>query len=312
MNFNRKIAILGGTSHIAKNLILRFGTQYELMIFCRNIIGMREFLERNIPIASYEILPYEKFASGLYEVIINCVGIADPKKQKDDPYECFRVSELFDNMAIDYVKAHFNVKYVYFSSGAVFGTDFSEPVSQNSIAAFCPNKLRLSDCYRIAKLNSETKHRCLDNLPIVDIRIFSFFSRYIDLGAGFFLSEVAKCLIQKMLFKTNKNDIIRDYISPDDLYALISSVISMKQVNIALDALSVKPVKKSELMEMFSRKFGLKVELLDTEISTVSGKKSEYFSTNNIAEKVLNIKPKQTSLEGVEWEMVEILKLYLE
>jgi hypothetical protein len=279
-----------------------------LSLFSRNTVAIQKFLESEKPSAYCEVMPYSAFASGSYDVIINCVGIADPKKQKDAPYESFRVTELFDNMAIEYIQSHFGIKYINFSSGAVFGTDFYEPVSEYSIAVFYPNKLVLGDYYRISKINAEAKHRCLKDFTIIDIRVFSFFSRYIDLEAGFMLAEVAKCLIQKKPFKTNKNDIIRDYISPDDLYALISSVISMKQVNIALDALSVKPVKKSELMEMFSRKFGLKVELLDTEISTVSGKKSEYFSTNNIAEKVLNIKPKQTSLEGVEWEMLAMVK----
>jgi len=310
MNLDYKIAILGGTSHIAKNLILRFNARYELIIFCRNFIAMREFLEINIPIASYKILPYEKFVSGVYDVIINCIGIADPKKQKSDPYESFRVTEYFDSMAIDYVKSHPSVKYINLSSGAVFGTEFNEPISEESKAIFYPNKLCLGDCYRMAKLNSEAKHRCLTPLQIVDIRIFSFFSRYIDLEAGFFLSEVAKCLLLKRPFITNASDMTRDYISPDDLYALIVAIISRESGNVVLDAHSAQPVKKSELLKLLSSEFHLVVEYNNSEIFTLSGDKSEYFSITKTVESLLNIFPTQTSLEFIQSELKEIINNY--
>lgn len=273
-----RIAILGATSQIAKNLIVRFGPEDELFLFCRNAEAALSFLESEKPKARGTVLPFDSFPSGTYDAVINCVGIADPRKQKADPYQSFVVTERFDNLALEYLRSRPETRYVNFSSGAVFGTEFPEPVTEDSTATFRPNDLRPADCYRIAKLNAEAKHRCLRDLAIVDIRVFSFFSRHIDLDAGFLLSEIVRCLLEKKPFRTNPEDIVRDYISPDDLFRLVARVLESPPMNAVVDAASAAPVRKFELLSALQKEFGLVVEVSGDTGHTVSGRKSEYYS----------------------------------
>ena len=308
---SRRIAILGATSQIAKNLIVRFGPDDELFLFCRNAAAMNAFLESERPKAPGTVLPFDSFPTGTYDAVINCVGIADPRKQKADPYQSFSVTERFDDMALDYLRSHAGTRYINFSSGAVFGAEFPEPVVEGSTATFCPNNLKPADCYRIAKLNAEAKHRCLSDLAIVDIRVFSFFSRYIDLNAGFLLSEIARCLLEKRPFRTNSEDIVRDYISPDDLFRLVERVLESPPANAAVDAVSAAPVRKFELLDAMEKEFGLVVEVSGDTGHTVSGKKSEYYSKNGAAAQVLGFISQRTSLESVKYEIAAIcISLY--
>ncbi|MGD9941552.1 MAG: NAD-dependent epimerase/dehydratase family protein, partial [Clostridia bacterium] len=300
MRTKLSIALLGATSHIAKNLIVRFGADVELFLFCRNEARMNEFLAQEKPVATCHSLGYDVFQTGKYDVVINCVGVGDPRKQKIDPYESFVVTERFDNLALDYAKKHPAVRYINFSSGAVFGADFDSPVDENSLAVFKPNDLQVSDAYRIAKLNAEAKHRCLSYLQLVDIRVFSFFSRFIDLDAGFLMSEIARCVIGKTPLRTNSVDIVRDYISPDDLFNLVFCIIENSSVlNLAIDARSKMPVKKTELIQTISDVYGLEVEIQNVRFDTVSGAKNEYYSKNNKAFDLIGTIPEYTSLECV-------------
>jgi len=255
------------------------------------------------------VLTYEVFMSGEYEAIINCVGIADPRKQKADPYECFSVTEHFDNLALDYIKNHEGCRYINFSSGAVFGTEFHEPVGENSSAKFLPNSLGTADYYRIAKLNAEVKHRCLSDLAIVDIRVFSFFSRYIDVEAGFLLSEVACCLRDGRPFRTVSSDMFRDYVSPRDLFSLVTLILLEKPLNTVVDAYSAKPAKKSELLDLFSSCYGLIVETVEENTVTVSGLKSVYYSLNRNAYNLYAFIPDDTSVACVNSEMNELISI---
>jgi hypothetical protein len=269
---------------------------------------MKTFLSRESPAASCEILSYNDFFCGAYDAIINCVGIADPNKQVSNPYESFVVTERFDNMAIEYAKANAGTRYVNFTSGAIFGTEFQNPVHEDTIAEFHPNSLVPADCYRISKLNSEAKHRFLPDLPIVDIRIFSFFSRFIDLNAGFMLSEIAKCVLEEKPFKTTASDIVRDYISPEDLFLLLSKILSANPMNVAFDARSVKETRKFEILAALHDKFNLKIETVGEGQSSSLGQKRSYYSMSSLARDVMHFNASCTSLECIEQEMTSLLK----
>lgn len=303
----RKIAILGATSQIAKNLIVRFGDKDRLSLFCRNADSLNAFLEAERPDAEFEVSPFERFPDGEYDAVINCVGIADPKKQKADPCQSFVVTERFDNLALEYLLRHPDTRYINFSSGVVFGTEFPEPVTDSSKAVFSPNALGPADYYRVAKLNAEAKHRCRSDLAIVDIRVFSFFSRYIDLNAGFLLSEIVRCLLENRTFKTNPEDIVRDYISPDDLFRLVECVLEAPPVNTVVDARSAMPVRKFELLDMMKREFGLLVEVSGQTEHTVSGKKSEYYSMSRVMEIRFGFFSRHTSITGIKREISVLL-----
>ena len=77
-----KIAILGSTGHIGKNLTYYFGKEknYELFLFTRDDksgtnISVECELKNN-----FSIRNYDEFNDSKYDVVINCVGLSDPAK----------------------------------------------------------------------------------------------------------------------------------------------------------------------------------------------------------------------------------------
>lgn len=254
------IAILGSTSHVAKNLIDRFNKD-ELYLFSRSRNNLDSFIDGN------------------YSAIINCVGIGTPNKLKEIGSGIFRLTEYYDNLILDYLSNYGGI-YINFSSGIV-----------NSHAG------SLKHDYRIAKLYSEAKHRA-SNLNIIDIRIFAFFSRYIDLKAGFFITEIINCIKEEKEFITGDNNIVRDYIHPDDLFNLVNICIN-KKINDHIDAYSLKPITKFEILNYFEATYGLKYRVIPgTAGGHASGTEDNYFSKNHKAD-LLGYKPKYSAMDSI-------------
>jgi nucleoside-diphosphate-sugar epimerase len=304
-----RIAILGATSQIAKNLISFFllDPQYELFLFARNETAVYEFLRTIGARSAPQILPFSAFPSGKYEAVINCVGIADPLKQKAAGIELFRLTERYDNLVLDYLDSHEQTVYVNFSSGAVYGTAFDAGVTEESIATIAINNIMPADYYRIAKLNSEAKHRAMSDRRIIDLRVFSFFSRFVDLEAGFLLCEMTRCAREHRVFHTNAVDIVRDYVAPSDLFALVELCLRKSNENIAFDVYSAKPVRKSELIDLFAREFGLETCRDAMDRVSITGTKFSYCSSNSTANRVLKYSPILTSIDAIRSETLGLL-----
>lgn len=304
-----KIAILGATSHIGKGLIYYFSKdkKYQLFLFARAPQRVKSFLKYNSikPMASPA--GYNNFFKNKHDVIINCVGIGSPSKLKEHIASIFQLTETYDNMVIDYLKIHPCVRYINFSSGAIYGSNFREPVQDNSTAHIAVNNIGPQDYYSIAKINSETKHRALCKLNIVDIRVFSYFSRFIDIDAGYFITDIIKSIKQKSKFITNSRDFIRDYLHPFDLFNFVKVIIEGGFFNAAIDAYSRAPVSKFLLMDYFSKTYGLKYKLNRT-IGSVcpTGIKNAYYSISRKAT-ALGYKPKFSSIETIAAETKYIL-----
>ena len=67
--------------------------------------------------------------------------------------------------------------------------DFSVPVDESTYSKWGINHISEADYYGIAKLNSEVKLRALKDLNIVDLRVFGYFSRFIDLEVTVFANR---------------------------------------------------------------------------------------------------------------------------
>jgi nucleoside-diphosphate-sugar epimerase len=304
-----RVAILGATSHIAKNLISCFlrDSRYELFLFARNQGPVSQFLKVTQGDLSPGVFGFESFSSGHYDAVINCVGIADPQKQKTAGVEIFRLTERFDDLILDYLAGHERTVYINFSSGAVYGTAFDAGVEADTVASIAVNAIEPADYYRIAKLNAEAKHRAMADRAIIDLRVFSFFSRFIDLGSGFLLAEMIRCVIDRRPFHTDAVDIVRDYVAPSDLFALVQVCIASGGVNRPIDAFSAAPIRKSEIIAFFSRDFGLEA-LVDEEahVST-TGLKLAYYSANHAAASQLGYVPVLTSRDTIRDEANKII-----
>jgi len=311
LSMKSRIAIIGATSHIAKGLINSFlnSTDDFIYLFARNISGVNNFLESNkFKSDKYRVLSFDRFRDNLYDVVINCVGIADPGKQKEAGSSIFFLTETFDNMILDYLKDHIETLYINFSSGAVYGTDFDKPVDSKSSAKIMVNDITDKDYYRITKLYSEAKHRSLKEYNIVDLRIFSYFSRFIDLESSFFMTDIVKSLLNKTEIVTTEVDTVRDYIGTEDLFRLVR-LVADKPFNGVWDCYSAAPVRKFEILDDFYVRFGLRFQInKSAAVLQSTGSKNIYFSLNRKAEE-FGYRPQKNSLECLIGETKLILGL---
>jgi nucleoside-diphosphate-sugar epimerase len=304
-----KIAILGATSHIAKNLVYYFRQESrdELFLFARNQGAVRDFLKSTKDDVAPIVFGFDSFSGGDYDAVINCVGIADPQKQKNAGVDLFRLTERFDDLALDYLAGHEKTVYINFSSGAVYGTAFDSGVEGNAVASIAVNGITSADYYRIAKLNAEAKHRAMPDRNIIDLRVFSFFSRFIDLESGFLLTEMLRCVIERQPFYTNAVDIVRDYVAPSDLFSLVKLCVASSGINQPMDVFSAEPIRKSELIALFSCDFGLETRIDEEDHVSTTGAKLTYYSANHVATSLLNYIPALTSRDAVRDEANEII-----
>ncbi|WP_019556957.1 NAD-dependent epimerase/dehydratase family protein [Thiomicrorhabdus arctica] len=307
-----KIAILGATSQIAKDLIISFSeyTDYECVLFSRDVARVdKQFLDLNIKI-SYLNLTYESFSEhDAYDVIINFVGVGDPAAAKKMGADIFAITEHYDNLALNYLKVHPGCKYIFISSGAVYGGSFETPVNENTQATVTINNLKETDWYAIAKLYAEAKHRALSDYSIIDVRVFNYFSHTQDMNTRFLITDIVRAIQMKEVFKTSPENIVRDFITPDGFFDLVQAIIKAKPTNIALDCYTKSPVEKLVLLSELESRFGLPVEISDfTDVVNATGSKLKYFSLNKIAE-MIGYAPQKTSLEGIVEQLMLIDKL---
>ena len=248
----------------------------------------------------YQVQEYSEFGNHQkYDVIINFVGIGDPAKAQKMGSDIFKVTEQYDDMALEYLKQHRKTKYIFLSSGAVYGGDYKDPVKKDTLATININNLATTDWYAIAKLYAEARHRSLPDLSIVDIRVFNYFSHTQNINARFLITDIVRALKNGEVFKTSPDNVIRDFITPPDFYNLIQAIIDYKPLNTALDCYTKSPVEKFNLLSEIESKFGLNYEV-DENLNVVNatGAKFNYYSENKIA-KDIGYNPGSTSLESI-------------
>jgi len=303
MNGCETVAILGATSHIAKNLVRLFLAQGDvrLVLFAREPACAAAFAGMHAPAGTeFATPPLSGFAGGEYDLIVNCIGFGEPRRLQASGGSLFTVTEQYDNLVLQYLAGHPDCIYVNMSSGAVYRGAFGAPVEDDTPAVFRVNEPHPADSYAVAKLHSEIKHRAAVGCNIFDLRIFSFYSRHIDPDAGFFLSDIVASISGGLPFVTGDNEIVRDYVHPEDLYALVRACACRRGLNCAVDVYSRAPVAKSELLEYFRRIWNLDVRMRkDSGTGGPSGNKDIYCSASRRAARLVGYDPKHTSLEAV-------------
>ena len=295
----KNIAIFGSTGHIGKNLISFFikNNDFKIFLFSRDIKKFESL--KMIFSDTMSFNTYDDFGKNEYDVIINCVGISNPNAFEKNSRSIFDTAEFYDTMVLDYLKNFPTTLYINLSSGAVFGREFDKPVDDSSTYKFDVNGINKGEMYSISKMYLESKHRSLPDLNIVDLRIFGFFSRFIDVNAGFFMSELLQALKNKSEFVTDKKDFVRDYVNPNDFYDLTKNCIANKKINDVFDVYSKEIISKFQILEECFNKFDLKFKLVE-KIESISptGVKKKYYSLSRKAEKI-NYSPQFSSLETI-------------
>ncbi len=310
INNRLKIAILGATGHIAKGLVENFitNTNHQLFLYSRSIDSFKNYPVK-LPQKRATTLMNDSFKQYRYDAIVNCVGVGDPQKVKESGGRIFLITEEFDQLVMNYLYEYPKCKYINFSSGAVYGKELNGIVSLESEFKLAVNNISDKDYYAIAKLNSEAKHRSFGELNIIDIRVFSYFSRYINLKTKYLITEILDSILHGKTFVTDSNDIVRDYIGPKDLFNLVDHCLKYpNHLNLAIDVYSKEPVKKTQILKFFTSNFQLKWRVESgLKILNATGMKSQYYSTNKTAE-IVGYKPASTSLEILGGEAKCILK----
>lgn len=310
MSDSIKIAILGATSQIAKDLILSSSEsdKFELWLFGREPAAIEEWIGEFTLSHVSQIQPYSNFAGDAeYDVIINFVGVGDPARAKEMGSEIFDITEKYDNMVLSYLDRHRETKYIFLSSGAIYGGGYQNPVDVDSIAKVDVNKLDSTQWYSVAKLNAEAKHRSRDSLSIIDVRVFNYFSHTQDMEARFLITDIVRAIRDKTVFETNSEDIIRDFITPPDFYNLIRAIIDAESINTAIDCYTKAPVSKSSLLSELEQDFNLRYLIQEScDSINATGLKLNYYSEAK-APKGIKFTPEDSSISGITREIGLVL-----
>lgn len=297
-----RIAILGATSQIAKDLVVSFSKydDHELVLFARNTHVVDQWLV-NVGLTNrYVSKSYEEIDNQKpFEALINFVGVGDPAKAIEMGSLIFDVTYKYDNLAINYLRQHPDCRYLFLSSGAVYGSNFEKPVDENTEAKISVNNLQPSDWYGVAKLYAECRHRALTEFSIIDIRVFNYFSHTQDMNARFLIADIANAIAEKIVLHTSAENIIRDYLHPEDFHLLVTRLLLLSKINCAVDCFSKTPIDKFSLLSVMNKNFGLQYKVND-EASFINstGKKTFYLSLNHSATE-FGYFPKHDSLDGI-------------
>ena len=307
-----RIAFLGATSQISRDLIQSFNsksTDDELFLFARNIDNLNLWLKNNNLDGRYSAYKIEEFSNQFrFDVVINFIGVGNPAEAAAMGASIIDTTYKFDQMVLQSLQNSANkCKYIYLSSGAAYGSDFSSPVNAQSVAQVPINNLSPQDWYGISKLYAESRHRSLSQIPIVDIRIFNYFSHTQNIDARFMITDIIRSICNNSLLKTSANPAVRDYITPPDFFQLIMKVINYSFINDVLDCYSRAPIEKKLLLKEMQAHFGLKYAVQETsEIINATGIKPYYYSENKRAERY-GYYPEYSSLDG----LLSEIKIYL-
>ena len=305
-----RIAILGATSQIAKDLALAFSKQdrHELVLFARRPEIVTQWLTSVDLSGRYAVSDFAGFSTEVhFDAILNFVGVGDPAQAATMGASIFDVTLKYDQMALSYLDRHPLCRYIFLSSGAAYGSSFDAPVNENTKATVAINHLQPQDWYAVAKLHAECRHRSLTHLPIIDIRVFNYFSHTQDMSARFLITDIVRAIRDKTVLKTSADYIVRDFIHPFDFYKLVVALLASSATNAVVDCYSKAPIDKPALLAAMQDNFGLRYEVITTSTSVnATGNKPHYYSLNTKAED-FGYQPNLTSLDGIKQEIQALL-----
>jgi nucleoside-diphosphate-sugar epimerase len=304
-----KIAILGATSQIARDLILSFSQEggNELYLFARRTEEVEGWLAANGLKDRYPVADLSGFGKQDFDAVINFVGAGDPAQIASMGSSILDITLHFDEMVLNYLASHPACRYLFLSSGAAYGSNFSEPARRDTPAIIKINDFAPYEWYGVAKLHAECRHRAHPDLCIFDIRVFNYFSRTQDIDARFLITDMLRAIRDKTVLKTSPDYIVRDFLHPSDFHNLVNALLSAQPNNAAVDCYSKEPIDKPTLLAAMRENFGLNYEVAGQSAAiNATGSKPHYYSENRRAAE-FGYLPALTSLQGVLQESRAIL-----
>jgi len=276
-----RVAILGATGHIAQAALFLLSSMHDarFFLFSRNREKLAAIGARHKESMEGLFCGYANFTAHDYDLIVNGIGLGSSSMLRTSANSLWRLTEEYDDMIISYLEGHPEALFINFSSGAVYGNVYTEPVREESFSTIPVNALDEGSMYTISKLASEAKHRSFPALNIVDLRIFGFYSRFIDLSYSFFLCEVVRAVQSGEELITSTDNIMRDYIHLEDFRNLLLALIKKQRINTSIDVRSREAARKFALLEFFRENYGLRYRFAeDQSFQSLTGLKMEYCS----------------------------------
>lgn len=299
------LAILGATSQIAKDFVVSVAAQniHTLVLYARRPQAVLQWLTSVNLTERYPVFDFDAFnVNQHFDAILNFVGIGNPVAAAAMGASIFDVTLQYDELALNYVRQNPACRYIFLSSGAAYGSSFNAPADVNTCATVPINHLQPQDWYGVAKLHAECRHRSLASLPIVDIRVFNYFSHTQDMTARFLITDIVRAIRDKIVLKTSTDYMVRDYIHPSDFFNLVNSILVDPAVNAVIDCCSKAPIDKKTLLVVMKDTYGLMFEFVQKDAGVnATGGKPHYYSLNRQSEKYY--KSNLTSLECIQQEL---------
>lgn len=305
------IAILGATSQIARDLIVSFSAEKDkqLHLFARRPEEVTKWLASVGLAGRYPTGDFTVFGNQEFDAVINFVGVGNPAQAVAMGNSIFDITLRYDELVLDYLKTHPACRYLFLSSGAAYGSCFSEPANRDTVATVAINDFAPHEWYGAAKLHAECRHRAHPEFSIIDIRVFNYFSRTQDVEARFLITDMLRAIRDNTVLKTSPDYIVRDFLHPSDFYGMVSVLLAAPPANAAVDCYSRAPIDKPTLLAAMQKRFGLQYEITETDASVnATGGKPHYYSLNRRAAD-FGYQPRLTSLDGVLQESESILSM---
>ncbi|KRR28687.1 NAD-dependent epimerase/dehydratase family protein, partial [Bradyrhizobium retamae] len=287
------IAILGATGYVGSSLarVLASRSHEPLALFARRPSALRA----NLWPDNVSIRALGAFQASEFELVINAIGAGTPTRVAELGGEILNITRTWDEHVLSTMSAV--TRYVFLSSGAVYGGDFSKAVDEDSQLSVPVNRLGSFPAYPLAKLEAEARHRLLPHRAILDVRIFGYADIAISLKSRFFLADLARSIAYNKVFVTSSDPMMRDYAGALELAAVIDCWRLAGAPNVAVDLYTQRPVSKHELLELAATCFGVQIQFART-ADCPTGSKAVYASNFRKAGS-LGYRPWRHSLEIV-------------
>ena len=298
-----KIAFLGSSSQIAKGLLREFHNddKHHFYLFTRDTKSFNNWMdEAKLNSSNVKLESFQKFnSSHKFDLIINFIGIGDPAKALKMGSKIFDITYEYDQLVLDYLTFYPNTKYIFISSGVVYGDIFKSPASINSSSVIHINDLKHTDWYSMSKIYAESRHRALEKFSIMDVRIFNYVSSDIDMNSRFLITDALRSIKENQVMKTDDKNITRDYIGPKVLHQLVMKLAKNDCLNTSVDCFTKDPTDKFSILELMKSQFGLKYEIINSNSGiNAYGSRDNYFSLNYKA-KSFGYEPSLSSLDNI-------------
>jgi len=299
-----RIAILGATGHIGTALSHHYaGCDVTLDLYSRSPERTAARVAAWKPRARINHLSLSSLDFSAADIVINALGAGEPRRLQALGTEILTLTLRWEEIIARALDGNPSALYVFLSSGAIYGRLVEGPAKLDSKTSFYVNNIPPEDAYKLAKFVAEVGHRARPFRRTIDIRLFGFVSRFLDLNGGYFLSELFSALVQGRIFNTAAEDMMRDYVGTEELAALIACCALHSTINLALDIYSSHPVHKFELLKQLER-LGLRWKV-DASIAPHPERVS--YASNYDFAKTFGYSPKRSAADIVEQVALQLI-----